>query len=364
MNDSLDHESTNECPNIKDRVRQAYSEAGVKTWQAIGRTQTSKNHETCSIARCVANDIAHTDERPWHTQADCTCECDGPESGELLSLIEQGCLPVVGFDDQDIVLDAWTPNIPIIAISHALSDGLCNRRENKLPKCQLRSLRDCTTAAISRLGYPEGSPFRVWIDVLCIPAREVQPSGTSEVAVQAMQMVANAAAAVLVVDSDVSRLPKDCSYEQAIFSILYSSWNSRLWTLYEAIRAKRLLFQFANGVLDLDDIESKRGDVVNGPSNHSALSLPFRELHSRLCNGPTNLADIWPSVYASLRGRRTNFLKDACVIFRMLFGTSSGQAYPEIVNTPDALSDEQMMAFCQQLIQQFQSQDHNTNPTI
>ncbi|KAK4494142.1 hypothetical protein PRZ48_014440 [Zasmidium cellare] len=366
MPDNLDHESTNECPNIKERIRQAHSEDGVRIWQAIGRTQTSKNHQNCNVARCVANDIAHTDDSPSHVRADCTCGSDGPAPGELLSLAEQGSMPVVRFDAERVALDAWTPDIPLIAISHALSDGLCNRRGNDLPQCQLRSLKESTTAAMSRLGYPEGSPFQVWIDVLCIPAREVQPGGTSEDAVQTMQMVATTAWAVLVVDSDISRLPQSCSFQHAFFSILYSSWNSRLWTLYEAMRAKWLLFQFADGVLDLDDIESKRGIEIEGSSDHFPPSLPYRELYSMLCGEDPVMADTWSWVSASLRGRRTNYLKDACFIFRSLFSISLDPGRLEVTGTPNTLDDEQMMAFYLQLAQQathppIPNGIHNTN---
>jgi hypothetical protein len=79
------------------------------------------------------------------------------------------------------------------------------------------------------------------MDTLCVPR------GSSEVyreALNKMRDVYANAERVLVLDAELMASRSECSYEEINMRILCSTWIRRLWTIQEAVLAKRLVFQF------------------------------------------------------------------------------------------------------------------------
>ena len=69
-----------------------------------------------------------------------------------------------------------------------------------------------------------------------------------------MKSVSEAASQTLVIDSDISLLSSDSEPQEIFIRIAYSSWNSRLWTLQEAVFAKKLVFHFSDQDIELETL--------------------------------------------------------------------------------------------------------------
>lgn len=278
-----------------------------------------------------------------HVQQDCTCQPVGPESQSLAAILEKQQLPLITFgsgEDGEITVgvEPWEQGTTFIAVSHALSDGLCNLQDAKLPVCQLRALasasqalllskfNDCTTVAsttTSKLASRRQSfqsnitqGPRIWIDVLCIPPKQIRDFNGGSVtasAIRSMQDVVTHATALLVWDSDILRLkPAVVAPERVALVIQFSSWGNRLWTLYEALRARRVFFQFAEGqALELGDSEDERQKITEW-TRYDLLRQQLRRHDGGRCSLT------WKDLRPMLDGRRTNYASDADAVFALL----------------------------------------------
>lgn len=96
-------------------------------------------------------------------------------------------------------------------------------------------------------------PLYFWIDTICVP---VKPETIQKKSIEEMRKVYSRANRVLVIDADLTSTQLEpqldtsdrCDVMNA--SIMASSWQHRLWTLQEAVLAKKLWFQFASGALE------------------------------------------------------------------------------------------------------------------
>jgi hypothetical protein len=79
------------------------------------------------------------------------------------------------------------------------------------------------------------------MDTLCVPR---SPSEVYKEAINKMRDVYANAERVLVLDSELMASTAECSYEEINMRILCSTWIRRLWTIQEAVLAKKLVFQF------------------------------------------------------------------------------------------------------------------------
>ena len=124
-----------------------------------------------------------------------------------------------------------------------------------------------------------------WIDGLCLPSQLLTVNGlaASGEVFQSVRDIAGSADAVVVLDSDIATLSVNCSYEEAFFKITYSSWNSRLWTLYEAVVAKHLFFKCADGLLNLPELDHKF-QLYRQTGNDTLPELPYHELRDLVRN--------------------------------------------------------------------------------
>jgi hypothetical protein len=88
---------------------------------------------------------------------------------------------------------------------------------------------------------PHSGRVCFWMDTLCVPR---SPSEVYKEALNKMRDVYANAERVLVLDAELMASTSECSYEEINMRILCSTWIRRLWTIQEAVLAKRLVFQF------------------------------------------------------------------------------------------------------------------------
>lgn len=158
--------------------------------------------------------------------------------------------------------------------------GMGNPEKNSLPRCQLERIveflrllpwtpiasadeeqEDDKCWKMVRLPSksavtPEklsSQPLYFWIDTICIP---LKPDIIKMKAIEEMRKIYNRANRILVIDADLMSTqlePQlDVSDRRDVMnaSIMASSWQRRLWTLQEAVLAKKLWFQFASGAFE------------------------------------------------------------------------------------------------------------------
>lgn len=108
-------------------------------------------------------------------------------------------------------------------------------------------------------------PLYFWIDTICIP---LKPNTIKMKAIEKMRKIYNRANRVLVIDVDLTSTqlePQlDASDRRDIMNarITASSWQRRLWTLQEAVLAKKLWFQFAPGAFEKISLYPQYSDEV------------------------------------------------------------------------------------------------------
>ena len=110
-------------------------------------------------------------------------------------------------------------------------------------------------------------PLYFWIDTICVP---VKPDTIHSKAIEEMRKVYNRANRVLVIDTDLTSIqlePQLDTFDRRDVMngiIMASSWQQRLWTLQEAVLAKKLWFQFASGACEkISGYVGLKGEVRN-----------------------------------------------------------------------------------------------------
>ena len=344
-----------ECPNIRARVFQQFGEPGVILWRESGCTQTSKDHRQCSTDCCVANDACTDPGLPRHVTAGCTCKFVAPDAPLLRQVLDDGGLALARLEDPEdtdkLTLDVFTEGTWFVSISHAASDGLRNPYDAALPACQVQRLFAYVAATWERAGCGPRSPVRMWLDTLCLPSSEVKSDGTSEKSIRTMTKVADLASAVLVVDSDICELSQASTFSNLEMKIQFSSWNSRLWTLYETMRAKQLYFQLRNDSVPLASLQQSAGVLVNGDSSQLQSWLShyhYWRIQFRQYDPGDHLP--WNILKKMLAGRRASYMQDAPKVLALLLDPSRiPQEWQLITNqsimheTRTSMSDAEMV---------------------
>jgi hypothetical protein len=227
----------------------------------------NQNHAACTRTQCTATDVDVATYKPRHNPQYCTekdgmpCNNASPDMDTLTDLLKKGKIPVVTLTDKGIKVLPHDDG-PYIAVSHVWSDGMGSTSEAGLPECQVRFLSSAATAALAyefasressdsilmdfEAGNPNaGIPF--WVDALCVPAEVV----LRKRAITLMAKTYADAAAVVVIDSALRQLSITTSAEEQLFTLYFSNWVRRLWTLQEALLAKKLFIHLHDGIMDV-----------------------------------------------------------------------------------------------------------------
>ncbi|EPE35626.1 hypothetical protein GLAREA_11326 [Glarea lozoyensis ATCC 20868] len=283
--------SPNLCPNLKARVSLDLGKAGLFYWTQLGGTQTSKSHTSCTDAACYAND---THAAVCHIRSGCSCPLLGPQILDVMRILKEGLFALIAIDNEGdqakVVVRPYKPGVSFTLISHALGDCLANRAENTLPTCQLKNIRHIL-CNIHKPEFQSEERNWFWLDTLCIPLSHLGTSITRHSLTKSMKSIAKAAHKTLVLDSDISLLRSSSKPEEMFLRIAYSSWNSRLWTLQEAVFANKLILHLSDQDIELESLkEMCRDSLLNTDTKYPwDVKFPFLILRQYLDSFHANL---------------------------------------------------------------------------
>ena len=202
-------------------------------------------HAKCTEAGCALHTIDIATYSAHHVAPHCYCAKVAPPLQDIMKLLSEGdsaTVPVVVWDGMRLRVQPAVDG-QYIAISHVWADGLGAFSEVGLPACQIARL-----AALVKEAIPETGAF--WMDSLCVPREPIMRSH----ALRLLPKTYKDAGKVLVLDARVrAQCSKGRPWEENLFNIVMSGWARRLWTAQEGVLARRLLFEFSDGVVDVTD---------------------------------------------------------------------------------------------------------------
>ncbi|KAI6103522.1 hypothetical protein F5141DRAFT_211574 [Pisolithus sp. B1] len=206
-------------------------------------------HSHCTREKCAANNINSEYYTNPHTTSACVCAYNHPLFFDVAELLSHGHIPVVQRNEEHHNFVVGTSSdTPYVAISHVWADGLGSTTEKGLPMCQINALVLVTQRFISNGAF--------WIDSLCVPeVRDLRKR-----AIGLMSKTYRDAQVVLVLDSGIRSCSVSAPREEKLLRVLSSGWMQRLWTLQEALLAKKLVFLFHDGTVTIDDLLPTRSD--------------------------------------------------------------------------------------------------------
>ncbi|KAH6622268.1 hypothetical protein C7974DRAFT_219285 [Boeremia exigua] len=284
------------CPHTVEYLVSARLVSSLKYAYDHRPAETNRHHEHCSQKSCVAYDVdidnytsKHTDEcKCLQTLLKRPCEYVKPDLDQVVTYISHGHVPVVSLDPGGLQVHK-SSEISYVAISHVWADGLGSNSETGLPLYQLRRL----DSLVSTL--QQGAAF--WIDSLCIPGAQ-EPR---KKAIKMMSRTYEAAERVLVLDSSLESMESTEPKGVKLLRTLTSGWMRRLWTLQEAVLAKRLFFQFSDAQQEISSLLSCSFDMLLFP-HETDLAIELFRLTKKVSYGAYEIGD----VARSLRWRRTS----------------------------------------------------------
>jgi hypothetical protein len=163
-----------------------------------------------------------------------------------------------------------------VAISHVWVDGTGSGTGNSLHACQLDKFQDAVIELYRRDGGTD-QPIPFWVDTISVPFKK---GPLKMLALRQMERVYREADRVLVFDSGLQQVPLGIPAHECLSRIEISSWNERLWTIQEAVFAKKLYFKFEDGIVSLQDLIfryrlerfARMGALRFGPGSDSLLA--------------------------------------------------------------------------------------------
>ncbi|KAL4977416.1 hypothetical protein BDW66DRAFT_40149 [Aspergillus desertorum] len=252
------------CPHRVQSFAESVPSDALYTLSLMGTKDLLSGHDRCNVDVCVGN---YVDERtynktPRHVKEGCDCSFVRADVEKAISVIEQGQIPlarVVMDAEKQLCLEItpYKPGMTYIAISHVWAHGLGNPDENALRSCQLLELDKLLRRAHKDQDLGDTSTdtkhMYFWIDTLCLPLR---PPRSRKAGIKQMRRCYEAAAAVLVLDKHLRRstIYTPSITTELLLQVAISDWRFRVWTLQEAIFAKKLIFQFLDGPVDADEL--------------------------------------------------------------------------------------------------------------
>lgn len=237
------------CPSLVSRLAQRLEVTSLYFASLLSPPSINADHKRCTENGCVVESLDESTYSTVHLQSGCSCENVHVNFQELLVPNFSKMIPLISIENHGNGLRLKVKpfvdeeKTPYVAISHVWSDGLGNPLENSLPECQLRAMHRRVVKANSKgQGY-------FWMDTLCVPR---QPPEARKMAIGQMGDIYQQAETVLVLDAELAGSTKECDMEEILMRITRSRWLTRLWTFQEAVKARRLVFQFLEGPIDVN----------------------------------------------------------------------------------------------------------------
>ncbi|KAL2818687.1 hypothetical protein BJX63DRAFT_383771 [Aspergillus granulosus] len=252
------------CPHRLESIAGTVPTDLLYTLSLMGTRELRSGHDRCNEDVRVGNQVDERtyNETPRHVREGCKCGFVRADVEKAISVIEQGQIPLATvFMDLEkqvcLEITPYKPGMTYIAISHVWAHGLGNPDENALRSCQLLELDKLLKRTHEYLNIGDTSTdiktVYFWIDTLCLPLR---PPNCRKVGIKQMRRCYEAAAAVLVLDKHLRRCTvyTPSITTELLLQVAISDWRFRVWTLQEAIFAKKLIFQFIDGQVDADEL--------------------------------------------------------------------------------------------------------------
>ncbi|OQV00262.1 hypothetical protein CLAIMM_05783 [Cladophialophora immunda] len=233
------------------------------------------DHSKCTSFRCVGNYVDPEAYQTQHTEARCDCELIGSNQDQVVSILESGGIPVVGFSlaginrGEPLSIVTSSSSTPYIAMSHVWSHGLGNVRVNAIRKCQMVRLWGYFQNLHKKEPHSAESQRFFWLDTLCVPLANDE---ARKAAIARLTETYREAEIVLVLDQDLQRCPVPTTTEEIRMRLGCSDWMRRLWTLKEGVLARNLHLQFLDGVVDLAKERERHEGKVSISDNIGADS--------------------------------------------------------------------------------------------
>jgi hypothetical protein len=244
------------CPSAIEETIAKFN--GLGTLNLIGKMERGgpkRDHEMCTVRRCVNYQISNSTYKLSHAEEGCTCSTFEVDSQALTAVLmtDEFSLPLLkvipGDDLQDLRIEIVpsSPNTPFVALSHVWADGLGNPYANSLHRCQIGRLKKLIEELdiSSPPDETQNKPVPLlWVDTLCCPALN---GPGKQASIKKLRRVYSLATAVLVLDASLFSLPSAPLHTSELLLRAYTSpWMRRLWTLQEGALNKNLFFQFAD----------------------------------------------------------------------------------------------------------------------
>nr|PNR26517.1 hypothetical protein PHYPA_031092 [Physcomitrium patens] len=235
------------------------------------QSRSSVGHGASKPESCVVNTRDTTNNPPKHVSESCECNNSMPLLEDVKRFLQNRKIPAVDWCPvQDKLRVKDSSSTPFVAISHVWA--ACKNDEG--------ILKD--------LGKAGNGAF--WIDTLCIPEMD----DMKHRATWLMAQTDKEAEAVVVIDSGIQEISSSALYEEKLFNVLYSRWMQRLWTFQETAMAKKLYFEFSDGLVSLDELVPIRQVSFLGDIN-PVLSSLFGEVWGLLGCIPGDLGLVFVS---------------------------------------------------------------------
>ena len=302
------------CSSIYSRLERL-GVSGIEYLSVLGPRKTfgSRDHSQCGDRVCSVANIVSTQFKAHHAKDNCSCSQAKLPIHAMRNVLQSGGYCVI---DQARLIDLkYSPESAVVpyqsglnyvAISHVWSHGLGGPADDGLPLCSFNQICQIMETSVLR-------GKKLWMDTLCIPTDyELKMKSIS-----VMDQVYRNAAAVLVIDHNIRTIPfGDTPIETIAIEIVIADWNSRLWTLQEALLADKLYFVFKDGIFSLDVITNRLKCAIEDCP--TILNLSCMDLIATL-ESKTYQNSLF-DVCRALEGRTSSVLSDECLVLSTIMG--------------------------------------------
>jgi hypothetical protein len=318
------------CPSEVSRLNQECSVVSGYFSSRLGVLGSSTIHSNCSHWQCEAWQVNQSNYRTKHVNILCDCTFVGLPTERIAEIIRVGQIPCLrlprcGNGLELVAIDQSAP-IRFTAISHVWADGVGNHVANALPHCQVRLIQERVNM-IANLGskplaLSDNQPF--WMDTLCIPVGSAFEAERNT-AIAEMVTIYRNSGTVLVLNNELNSISVDRSPWELSARITRTTWFRRLWTLHEAVLAKKTVFQLQDGSVDLSELQT----IVQGWDDSSQFQdLLCRLIFLEACQPysklllfkskslSTRVQDIWTAV----QWRNTSYQEDETICIANMLG--------------------------------------------
>jgi len=316
---------------------------GMYYTSLLGPRPRRRNHLSCNKYRCDAYQVKESEYVTRHVNAGCGCELLTVPAGQLCDVIKRPHgIPLVvlrssrdGSPHPTLELIQFDGQTRYIAISHVWAEGLGNPNTNGLPVCELARIQDrvnkASTSGKADLSLEQNIPF--WMDTLCVPVQG-ENHEYRKLSIIRIAETFQRAHKTLILSIDLEATSVQAPQEELAFRITSNSWWRRLWTLQEGVLAQNMVFQFRDGVVNVQSMIDKFELSSQQASFQISTQLffegvePLRRLESMREHTPEERAN---DLCDTIMFRSTSKLRDEAICLAGIMGLST----KEIVQVPD-----------------------------